>query len=68
MLSVVLVQFRFSRYLKPRTFCVKNMEPKVNLRQDPAYQKLQEYYNKNADKINIQQLFQQDAERFNKYR
>ncbi|CAH4023736.1 unnamed protein product [Pieris brassicae] len=43
------------------------MEPKVNLRQDPAYQKLQEHYNTNADKINIQQLFQQDAERFNKY-
>nr|ABB76189.1 phosphoglucose isomerase [Colias eurytheme] len=43
------------------------MEPKVNLKQDPAYQKLQEYYNNNADKINILQLFQQDADRFNKY-
>nr|ACS27519.1 phosphoglucose isomerase [Colias eurytheme] len=43
------------------------MEPKVNLKQDPAYQKLQEYYDNNADKINILQLFQQDADRFNKY-
>ncbi|CAK1543514.1 unnamed protein product [Leptosia nina] len=43
------------------------MEPKVNLLQDPAYKKLQEYYNTNADKINILQLFQQDVERFNKY-
>lgn len=44
------------------------MEPKINLKQDPAYQKLQEYYNSNAGKINIQQLFAQDPERFNKFR
>ncbi|XP_050671267.1 glucose-6-phosphate isomerase [Leptidea sinapis] len=43
------------------------MEPKVNLKRDPAFQKLQEYYNANGNKINIQQLFQQDANRFNKY-
>ncbi|XP_013191676.2 glucose-6-phosphate isomerase [Amyelois transitella] len=43
------------------------MEPKVNLKQDPAFQKLQQHYNANADKINIQQLFQQDSDRFNKF-
>lgn len=43
------------------------MEPKVNLTEDPAFKKLQEFYNANADKINILQLFQQDAERFNKF-
>ncbi|XP_026750471.3 glucose-6-phosphate isomerase [Galleria mellonella] len=43
------------------------MEPKITLRKDPAYQKLQEYYNANADKINILQLFQEDPDRFNKF-
>ncbi|GBP95694.1 Glucose-6-phosphate isomerase [Eumeta japonica] len=32
------------------------MEAKVNLKQDPAYQKLQEFYNSNSDKINILKL------------
>lgn len=44
------------------------MEPKINLTQDPAYQKLQEYYNVNSEKINILKLFQQDPDRFNKFR
>lgn len=44
------------------------MEPKVNLKQDPAYVEIQKFYDANADKINIQQLFQQDADRFNKFR
>lgn len=44
------------------------MEPKASLRQEPAYQKLQEFYNLNSEKINIQQLFQQDPDRFNKFR
>lgn len=43
------------------------MDPKVNLRQDPAFVELQKFYDANADKINIQQLFQQDADRFNKF-
>lgn len=43
------------------------MEPKVNLKEDPAFKKLQEFYNANAEKINIQQLFQQDPARFNKF-
>ncbi|CAH2057061.1 unnamed protein product, partial [Iphiclides podalirius] len=43
------------------------MEPKISLRQDPAYIKLQEFYNTNAEKINILQLFQQDPDRFNKF-
>nr|AZM68713.1 glucose-6-phosphate isomerase [Heortia vitessoides] len=43
------------------------MEPKVNLKKDPAFQKLQEYYHANGDKINIPQLFQQDAGRFEKF-
>lgn len=44
------------------------MEPKVNLKQDPAYVEIQKFYDANADNINIQQLFQQDADRFNKFR
>lgn len=43
------------------------MEPKVNLKSDPAYVKLQEYYNTYGEKINIQNLFQQDPERFKKF-
>nr|AXK15968.1 phosphoglucose isomerase [Nymphalis urticae]WBO25755.1 phosphoglucose isomerase [Nymphalis urticae] len=43
------------------------MEPKVNLKQDPAFTKLQEFFNANSEKINIQQLFQQDPDRFNKF-
>ncbi|XP_059055984.1 glucose-6-phosphate isomerase [Achroia grisella] len=43
------------------------MEPKISLKKDPAYQRLQEYYNTNGSKINILQLFQQDTERFNKF-
>nr|ADA56787.1 glucose-6-phosphate isomerase [Euphydryas aurinia] len=43
------------------------MEPKVNLKQDPAFKKLQEFYNANGGIINIPQLFQQDPDRFNKF-
>ncbi|CAG9792930.1 unnamed protein product [Diatraea saccharalis] len=43
------------------------MEAKVDLKQDPAFKKLQEFYNANADKINILQLFQQDSNRFNNF-
>ncbi|XP_072948305.1 glucose-6-phosphate isomerase [Epargyreus clarus] len=66
-LSVLIQQFRSYRTFKPVSLSLLNMEPKVNLKQDPAYQKLQEFYNVNADKINIQQLFQQDPDRFNKF-
>ncbi|XP_052744878.1 glucose-6-phosphate isomerase [Bicyclus anynana] len=69
-LSILLIrQFRCN--FLPRTrkckLCKIKMEPKVNLKEDPAYVKLQEFYNSNADKINIQQLFQKDPERFNKF-
>ncbi|KAI5631128.1 phosphoglucose isomerase domain-containing protein [Phthorimaea operculella] len=43
------------------------MEPKVSLKDDPAFQKLQDFYALNSEKINIQQLFQQDPERFQKF-
>ncbi|XP_013137925.1 PREDICTED: glucose-6-phosphate isomerase [Papilio polytes] len=46
---------------------LNKMEPKINLKQDPAYKKLQEYFNANAEKINILQLFQQDVDRFKKF-
>ncbi|CAG5026648.1 unnamed protein product [Parnassius apollo] len=39
----------------------------MNLKQDPAYKKLQDFFNTNAEKINILQLFQQDADRFKKF-
>lgn len=35
---------------------------------EPAYQKLQEYYNANGQNINIKNLFESDAARFDKYR
>nr|WQQ44659.1 glucose-6-phosphate isomerase [Mythimna separata] len=43
------------------------MDPKVNLRQDPAFVEIQKFYDVNGDKINIPQLFQEDADRFNKF-
>ncbi|KAJ8710296.1 hypothetical protein PYW07_009662 [Mythimna separata] len=43
------------------------MDPKVNLRQDPAFVEIQKFYDANGDKINIPQLFQEDADRFNKF-
>lgn len=46
---------------------IKIMEPKVNLKQDPAFVEIQKFYDANADKINIQQLFKEDADRFNKF-
>ncbi|XP_030034182.2 glucose-6-phosphate isomerase [Manduca sexta] len=65
-LSALLVQFRSRRTFSTRIIHLKAMEPKVSLRNDPAYQKLQEYYNANAEKINILQLFQ-DPGRFNEF-
>lgn len=65
----LLVLVFYSRRLYTfNALTLKNMEPKVNLLKDPAYQKLQEFYNLNSEKINIQQLFQQDPDRFNKFR
>nr|AFA51151.1 phosphoglucose isomerase [Hyphantria cunea] len=43
------------------------MEPKVNLKQDPAYVEIQKFYDANGAKINIQQLFKPDTDRFNKF-
>jgi glucose-6-phosphate isomerase len=34
---------------------------------DPVYQKIQQYYDANGSKINIKQLFESDAKRFDKY-
>ncbi|XP_047035103.1 glucose-6-phosphate isomerase [Helicoverpa zea] len=60
-------QLSSSRSLKSCFISTKIMEPKVNLKQDPAYVEIQKFYDANWDKINIQQLFQQDANRFNKF-
>lgn len=35
---------------------------------EAVYKKLQEYYQANGEKLNIKELFAQDAERFNKFR
>nr|AFA51128.1 phosphoglucose isomerase [Hyphantria cunea] len=43
------------------------MEPKVNLKQDPAYVEIQKFYDANGAKISIQQLFKLDTDRFNKF-
>lgn len=66
-LSTLLIrQFRKSS-LQIKTICLK-MEPKVNLLEDPVYKKLKDYYAANNEKINIYQLFQQDPDRFKKFR
>lgn len=38
------------------------------LTSDPVWQKIQDYYNKNGEKIQIKSLFDQDAGRFDKFR
>ncbi|CAH0597188.1 unnamed protein product [Chrysodeixis includens] len=55
------------KHFNTRIISLKNMDPKVNLKQDPAFVEIQKFFDANADKINIQQLFQQDADRFNKF-
>lgn len=68
-LSTLLIrQFRQTIVPRTRKLSLFEMEPKVNLKEDSAFKKLQEFYNVNAEKINIQQLFQQDPARFNKFR
>ncbi|XP_014665363.1 PREDICTED: glucose-6-phosphate isomerase-like [Priapulus caudatus] len=42
--------------------------PKQNrLTEEPAFKKLQNYYNKNGTNINMREMFSADADRFNKY-
>ncbi|XP_026483280.1 glucose-6-phosphate isomerase [Vanessa tameamea] len=67
-LSTLLIrQCRQTITSNTRKVTYLKMEPKINLKQDPAFTKLQEFYNANSDKINIQQLFQQDPDRFIKF-
>lgn len=35
---------------------------------EPTYQKLQQYFNENGNKINIKNLFENDPARFEKFR
>ncbi|KAJ8674258.1 hypothetical protein QAD02_005520 [Eretmocerus hayati] len=42
------------------------MDPKIKLSEEPSWKKLNEYYNANGSKININKLFQEDANRFEK--
>ena len=44
------------------------MEGRGQLKSDPAYVKLQEYFEANGDKLNINAEFQKDPERFKKFR
>lgn len=44
------------------------MSGKPSLTSDPVYQKIQQYYNQNGEKINIKQLFESDPARFDKFR
>lgn len=44
------------------------MAAKPLLTTEPAWQKIQQYFNENGGKINIKNLFEQDADRFNKFR
>lgn len=40
----------------------------TTLTSEPAYQQLQDYYNKNGASINILELFAKDPDRFNNFR
>lgn len=44
------------------------MAPKPELTSEPAYQKIQQYFNQNGATINIKSLFEQDPGRFDKFR
>ena len=44
------------------------MDGRGALTQDPAFQKLKEFHEKNGDSINIANLFSADPERFEKFR
>lgn len=41
---------------------------KPQLTTEPAWQKVQQYFNANGPKLNIKNLFEQDPERFSKFR
>lgn len=47
---------------------VAAMEAKKFLTSEPAWQKLQDYYNQTGKNLVIKDLFAKDANRFNKYR
>lgn len=44
------------------------MNPKGNLLDDYNYKKLQEYYNENKDKLNMNNMFKLNPSRFETYR
>jgi hypothetical protein len=44
------------------------MEGRPKLRDEPTWQKLQQYYNDNGSKINIYQLMKENQNRFDNYR
>ena len=48
--------------------CEIIMDGRGGLTQDPAFQKLKEFHEKNGDSINIANLFSADPERFEKFR
>ena len=57
-----------SRPQSPPDHRTVNMEGKAFLTEEAAYKNLQQYYNSNGSKLNILQMFQQDEDRFKKYR
>ena len=44
------------------------MEGKAYLTEEAAYKNLKQYYDSNGSKLNILQMFKEDADRFKKYR
>ena len=44
------------------------MDGRGALTQDPAFKKLKEYFDKNGGSINIVKMFQDDPDRFQKFR
>lgn len=60
--------FSFIFELKIKSLNYWKMSGLPLLTSEPAYQSLQKYFDENAEKINIQQLFKSDPKRFEKFR
>lgn len=68
-LQINASNFTGTRYLtvdKMSCLCVMLQRPQLT--SEPAWQQIQEYYNKNGNKLIIKDLFAKDPKRYNKFR
>lgn len=59
---------RISVLRQSRFIDIEEMKPKPDLTSEPAWAKLQQYFDVDGSKIKIYDLFQQDPKRFEKFR